>query len=106
MKLYENKTVKYSLQYPSNWYYAGSSSKETNGLHQVSFGTKPLDTTPASITLTVFKGSMSSLGLTGNRVVDGDSVSLYVEKDGRVYRLTGSNSLETTMQQMSQTIAQ
>lgn len=105
MRLYENTTLKYGIQYPSSWYYSGTAPQEAGAIHQVNFGDKPLDANPGRISLLVFKGTLASLGLTAGTSYSGDSVVFSVEKDGRVYKIISGKDLEDTVEKMGQTIA-
>ncbi len=102
MRLYSSSAYKYGIQYPSNWYYSGTSA--SGAVHQVQFGDKPLGENPAKITVTVLKGSLSSLGLPAGKTTEGDLTVIYVEKNDRVYKISGTADLETTMFNMSQTV--
>lgn len=104
MRLYENKTLKYGIQYPGNWYYAGSSPTDTRAIHQINFGTKPLDSNPANISVIVFKGTLTSLGITDTSDTSNGNYSIYIEKNGRVYKITGALDQQSTIDKMSQTI--
>lgn len=103
-RLYENKSVKYSLQYPANWYYSGG-AKENGAIQTVNFADKPLDTSEAKITVSVFSGSPVSPGNGSSRVQDGDNITFSVEKDGKLFTIRGSSQYEDIMQVMSNSIA-
>jgi len=104
MRLYENKALKYGIQYPANWYYGGSAPTEAGAIHQVNFGDKPLDNNPAKISVLVFKGTLASLGITSPTISEGGNYAVYVEKDGRVYKITGTSDQSATITKMSGTI--
>jgi len=104
MRLYENKVLKYGIQYPANWYYGGSAPAEAGAIHQVNFADQPLDSNPAKISVLVFKGTLASLGITNPTIAEGGKYTVYVEHDGRVYKITGASDQSATITKMSGTI--
>lgn len=100
MRIYENAALKYSIQYPTGYYYAGV-ARENGATHQVQFTDKPSDTTPTVlIKLQVFSGTFSSLNITSARMVQDDTVTLFREKEGKVFKISGPLSQETMMGKM------
>lgn len=102
-RLYQNNSVKYALQYPSNWYYSGA-AKESGALQTVQFGDKPLDGNEAKITVSVFKSSPVSSGSGSSRVENGDIIVFSVEKDGKLFTIKGNSQYENIMKTMSDSV--
>ncbi len=101
-RLYENKSVGYSVQYPSSWYYAGV-AKEAGAIHTVAFSDKPLESAQDVIKVSVLKGTITSLGLS-ERNEDASSLTVRVEKEGRVYQVSGATGLSSTIDQMANSL--
>jgi hypothetical protein len=70
----------------------------------VNFADKPLDSNPAKISVLVFKGTLASLGITNPTIAEGGKYTVYVEHDGRVYKITGASDQSATITKMSGTI--
>lgn len=106
--LLESETFKFTLQYPKNWYYAGSASSETDVIRHYDFGAKPLDDEPAIVGFDVMSGviptgtTVTVGGKTVIKVTSGGKVYIYVQGEGsRYYRLSGPSVYESTLLQMA-----
>ncbi len=101
----------FSLQYPKSWYYAGSAGLETGVVRRYDFGSKPLDEAPGSVTLDIMTTSMpsgTSLNLNGKTAAksySGSTLNIYVQgSGGRVYKVSGPKTEESTLLQMAGSI--
>lgn len=81
---------KFSIQYPKGWYFAQTTTTDTGITRRYNFGVKPVDQVPGEVNLDIGTGLSGGYTFTG--------------KNGRVYRLTGPASMNSTLQAMIGTI--
>lgn len=104
---------KFSLQYPKGWYYGQTTTDDSTVIRRYDFGSKPVDEEPGSVNLDIVSGSIPS----GSSVTVGDktlvqttsgaTVTYYYKSDsGRIYRVSGPSSMQTSLKNMLGTLEQ
>lgn len=108
---FENDAFEFSIQYPKNWYFSGDSSSESGVIRSYVFADGPLeDNIEPLVVLNLLSGSAPSGTMVNvnntsvTKVSKGGSIEVYVEKENRVYRLTGSPVFEDVLLNMASTI--
>jgi len=104
---------KFTMQYPKSWYYGQATTTESDVIRRYDFGTKPVDEEPGTVYLDIVSGAMpsgSSSTVGDNTVVktsSGSTVSYYYkDENGRIYRVTGPSSMDSSLKTMAGTIAE
>jgi hypothetical protein len=97
---FESLPYHFQTQYPSNWYYSGSSGSE-DVQHHYGFSNEPVEGGNELVSIDVISGSLpsgSSISVgthSGVKVYDGDTVAIYIERDdGRLYKIHGDTGYE------------
>ncbi len=100
-RYFESLPYDFNAQYPSNWYFNGASGSG-DVAHHYGFSDEPVEDGNELVSLDIVTGSLpagttiSVGGNTGVKVVSGDSVSIYIERDdGRLYKVHGASNLES-----------
>lgn len=108
--VFENETFEFSIQYPKNWYYSGSASSESDVVRRYEFGDEPTEEQPGNVFLDILNTDLpegTRIDANGTdivKVVDGDTVEIYVKGEDRNFRLSGPLGVENTLLQMAQTL--
>lgn len=108
----QSDSFKFSMQYPTKWYYSGSAGTNANVIRHYDFGSKPLEEAPGSVSMDLVSGSVpsgSTVSINGKdltTLTDGDTVSVFVKGSGsRVYKISGPSSQQDTLLQMASSIS-
>lgn len=106
---FESESAGFTVQYPKSYYF-GSTALSNNAYRSYEFGSEPLEESSGDIILDLVKGAVpegktSSFGGVAMTTIDnGNIISVYVQKDGEVYKVTGPSNKEKILKQMASTI--
>jgi len=107
---FESLPFHFSAQYPAGWYYAGSSSSDSNVRHHYGFREDADEDSQEVVSMDVFTGGIPAgqsvkLGnIEANRVASGGRVSFYITVDGQSYHVSGDSGHEEIMMVMASSI--
>ncbi len=104
----QSDTFRFSMQYPTHWYYSGDISSDPNTIRHYDFGTKPLDEVPGTVTLDILSGTAPGGSPTKFNdktlyiATGGDMVTVYAKgKGNRTYKFSGPSSQKDNLMQMA-----
>ncbi len=103
---YHSDTFDFSIGYPKNWYFAGSTPSKAGSIRHYDFGDKPLDEEDGDVSLDIFNGDVhngKSSVINGESVYisnNGDKVVYSVVKNGKTYSVEGPKSDENVIRNM------
>lgn len=102
-RYFESLPYDFVAQYPSDWYYSGSSGSG-DVLHHYGFSDEPVESGNEIISIDVVSGGMpsgSSISVgphTGVKVYENGDVAVYIERDdGRIYKVHAASEYETSV---------
>lgn len=100
-RYFESLPYDFNAQYPSSWYFNGAGGTG-DVAHHYGFSDEPVEDGNELVSIDIVTGSLpagstiSVGGNTGIKVVSGDVVSVYIERDdGRLYKVHGDANLES-----------
>jgi hypothetical protein len=106
---FSSESAGFSVQYPKSYYFA-SAALSSGASRSYEFGGEPLEENPGDILLDILRGevpdgkSTSYGGVAMTSVKNGSIVSIYVENNDKVFKLTGPSTKEGMLKQMASTI--
>jgi len=102
---------KFSLQYPKSWYYGQTTATDSDVVRRYDFGKDPVDTTPGNVNLDIVSGSIpagETKTLNGKTIIQtgtgATDIYYYKGANGRVYRVSGPSSMQSSLLNMITTI--
>jgi hypothetical protein len=107
---FKSDSQNFTIQYPKSYYFGSISPSSSNAIRSYQFGSQPLEESPGEITLDVLKGTLPEGksteygGLSMIKTGDTSGISLYFEKSGKIYRLSGEQADEGLLKQMASTL--
>lgn len=107
---FSSESQKFSLQYPKSYYFGSVTANDSNVSKSYQFGIDPLEEKPGEIQLDILKngdiaGKSESFNSKNIFVEKANgSVKVYVDMDGRIFRITAPASKEALAKNMATTI--
>lgn len=102
-RYFESLPYDFVAQYPSDWYYSGSSGSG-DVLHHYGFSDEPVESGNEIISIDIVSGGVpsgSSISIgphTGVKVYENGEVAVYIERDdGRIYKVHAASEYETSV---------
>lgn len=108
---FTSTSQKFSIQYPKSYYFGNVTPASKDAKITYQFGSKPLEAQPGEILLDIVSSlpgdgkSTDYNGTSMTKVVSGNEVSVYLNKDGKIFKMTGPSLKEGLMEQMLASIA-
>jgi hypothetical protein len=109
-RYFESLPYDFNAQYPSNWYFSGSSGSGDIA-HHYGFSNEPVEDGNELVSIDVVTGSLpsgSSISVgsnTGVKVVSGGTTAIYIERDdGRLYKVHGDSGYDSYIVDIAATI--
>ncbi|HLG25217.1 MAG TPA: hypothetical protein VI588_00265, partial [Candidatus Gracilibacteria bacterium] len=115
--VFESESLGFSMQYPKKWFFSGSASTEAGVVRHYDFGGKAATSDSQEVEVAgvvaldlLSSGmpsgtSVSADGKSFIKVTSGDDVQYFYQgQNGRVYRVAGPSSQDTTLLQMAASI--
>ncbi|MBD3330603.1 hypothetical protein GF354_03680 [Candidatus Peregrinibacteria bacterium] len=100
---FDSLPYSFRAKYPSNWYYAGTSSSDSDVLHHYGFADEPVENSNELYGLDVYSGVIPNgqKVFVGNneitKVSSGGKLHLYVSLDNHNFKISGDGSIEDYM---------
>lgn len=109
-RYFESSPYDFNAQYPSNWYFSGTSGGDDT-VHHYGFSNEPVESGNELVSLDIVSGSLPSgstvsLGShSGIKIYDGGEVTIYIEReDGLLYKIHGESENEQYIIDMAASI--
>jgi len=109
-RYFESSSYHFQAQYPSNWYYSGSSGSGDT-LHHYGFSNAPVENGNEMVSIDIVSGSVPagttlSLGSNqGTKVVSSGETSIYIQgENGKIFKIHGPSSNEAYIIDISASI--
>lgn len=107
---FSSESQKFTIQYPKSYYY-GSVAANPGAIRSYQFGSEPLEGQAGEINLDIVKslpdgGKETEYG--GKRMTvlsSGGLTSVYMEQDGKIFKLSASSGKEGLLKQMASTLS-
>lgn len=109
-RYFESSPYDFNAQYPSNWYFSGTSGGGDVS-HHYGFSNEPVEDGNEMVSIDIVSGSLpsgSSIsvgGHTGIKVYDGSEMAIYIKRDdGLLYKIHGGSENEQYIIDMAASI--